>query len=174
MDPEKGESEQPEQGADKAENGANKGQEDTKNVEADKEQPEQGAAEADDKAGFTVNRHKYERDLAAKDKEIEDLRTQIAQGADTKEGREKLQKQVDNLKADMANKETTYKLELAGCKNAKAGKALLEDHGGDIAKLKEAEPWLFEGEKKTGSTGKKPVGAASDLDDKLDRAFGLK
>ena len=93
---------------------------------------------------------------------------------DTKEGRDKLQKQVDDLKADMANKETTYKLELAGCKNAKAGKALLEDHGGDIAKLKEAEPWLFEGEKKTGSTGKKPVGTASDLDDKLDRAFGLK
>lgn len=139
----------------------------------------QGAAEGqeggDGKAGATVNRHKYERELAAKDKEIEGLRAQIAESAKTEEGRKELQKQVDDLKADMADKETTYRLELAGCKNAKAAKALLGDYDGDVDKLKAECPYLFEDkQKKTGATGGKPAGTASDLDAKLDKAFGLK
>ncbi len=55
-----------------------------------------------------------------------------------------------------------------------AAKALLEDYDGDVAKLKEACPYLFDAGKKTGATGIKPAGGASDLDDKLDKAFKLK
>ena len=126
------------------------------------------------KPGATVNRHKYERDLEAKDKEIEELKAQIAEAAKTKEGREELEKKMDDLKAQMASEKVGYQLELAGCVNVKAAKALLDDYDGDVAKLKEACPYLFGKEKKTGSTGAKPTGAAGDDDAELDRAFGLK
>lgn len=126
------------------------------------------------KPGATVNRHKYERDLEAKDKEIEELKAQIAEAAKTKEGREELEKKMDDLKAQMASEKVGYQLELAGCVNVKAAKALLDDYDGDVAKLKEACPYLFGKEKKTGATGAKPTGAAGDDDAELDRAFGLK
>ena len=92
------------------------------------------------KPGATVNRHKYERDLEAKDKEIEELKAQIAEAAKTKEGREELEKKMDDLKA---------------------AKALLDDYDGNVAKLKEACPYLFGKEKHTGTTGVKPSGAPS-------------
>ncbi|WP_294162262.1 hypothetical protein [uncultured Senegalimassilia sp.] len=113
------------------------------------------------KPGATVNRHKYERDLEAKDKEIEELKAQIAEAAKTKEGREELEKKMDDLKAQMASEKVGYQLELAGCVNVKAAKALLDDYDGDVAKLKEACPYLFGKEKQTGTTGMKPGGAPS-------------
>lgn len=113
------------------------------------------------KPGATVNRHKYERDLEAKDKEIEELKAQIAEAAKTKEGREELEKKMDDLKAQMASEKVGYQLELAGCVNVKAAKALLDDYDGDVAKLKEACPYLFGKEKQTGATGVKPSGAPS-------------
>ena len=140
----------------------------------------EGAGEGDNgggeggKPGATVNRHKYERDLEAKDKEIEALKAQIAEAAKTKEGREELEKKMDDLKAQMASEKVGYQLELAGCVNVKAAKALLDDYDGDVAKLKEACPYLFGKEKKTGATGAKPTGPAGDDDADLDRAFGLK
>lgn len=44
----------------------------------------------------------------------------------------------------------------------KAATALLADHGGDVSRLKEAEPWLFEGAPVSagGTTGLEPAGAA--------------
>lgn len=37
----------------------------------------------------------------------------------------------------------TFELRLAECRSVRAGRALPNEHGGDVAKLKEAEPWLF-------------------------------
>lgn len=122
---------------------------------------EGGSGDEGGKPGATVNRHKYERDLEAKDKEIEELKAQIAEAAKTKEGREALEKKVDDLKAQMASEKVGYQLELAGCVNVKAAKALLDDYDGDVAKLKEACPYLFGKEKQTGTTGVKPSGAPS-------------
>ena len=34
-------------------------------------------------------------------------------------------------------------LRLAGARSVKAARALLDEHGGDVGALKEAEPWLF-------------------------------
>lgn len=69
-------------------------------------------------------------------------------------------------------------MKLAGCtdeKKFKAAKKLVGDYEGDVDKLKADYPYLFAEDKKKGSTGKKPEGAGgSDIDDKLDRAFGLK
>lgn len=50
-------------------------------------------------------------------------------------------------------------------RNVKAAKALLDDHDGDVAALKEAEPWLFVDGKsgaQGGATGLPNAGAATD------------
>lgn len=131
--------------------------------------------EVEDKHGQPgINREKYQRDIEAKDKQIAELQAQLDEKSKTEEGRAALKAELDKLKADMADERVDHKLELAGCLNAKAAKALLGDYGGDVAKLKEACPYLFGAEKKTGSTGLKPEGGADGLDDKLDKAFGIK
>ena len=124
-----------------------------------------------------INREKYQRDIAAKDKEIADLKAQIAEAAKTEEGRKALEEKIAKLEADQKDEWVTHKLELAGCRNTKAAKALLDDYDGDVAKLKEDCPYLFSDgkNKQTGSTGLKPDGDADKaLDEKLDRAFGIK
>lgn len=134
-----------------------------------------GDGEPNDKHGQPgINREKYQRDIEAKDKKIAELQAQLDEKSKTEEGRAALKEELDKLKAEMADERVDHKLELAGCRNAKAAKALLEDYDGDVAKLKEACPYLFGNEKKTGSTGLKPEGGAGDLDDKLDKAFGIK
>ena len=138
----------------------------------------QGGGEADVKDGHGqpgINREKYQRDIEAKDKQIAELQAQLDEKSKTEEGRAALKAELDKLKADMADERTDHKLQLAGCLNAKAAKALLGDYDGDVAKLKEGCPYLFESKKQTGSTGFKPEGGAGgDLDEKLDRAFGVK
>lgn len=124
-----------------------------------------------------INREKYQRDIAAKDKEIADLKAQIAEAAKTEEGRKALEEKIAKLEADQKDERVTHKLELAACRNTKAAKALLDDYDGDVAKLKEDCPYLFSDgkNKQTGSTGLKPDGDADKaLDEKLDRAFGIK
>lgn len=46
----------------------------------------------------------------------------------------------------------------------RAARVLLDEHGGDVSKLKEAEPWLFKGttSRQSGKTGLPNAGAASD------------
>lgn len=138
----------------------------------------EGDGSVDDKHGHPgINREKYQRDMAAKDKEIADLKAQVAEAAKTEEGRKALEERIAKLEADQKDERVTHKLEMAGCLNAKAAKALLDDYEGDVAKLKEACPYLFSDgkQKQTGSTGFKPDGDADKaLDEKLDRAFGLK
>lgn len=137
-----------------------------------------GEGEVEDKHGQPgINREKYNRDMAAKDKEIADLKAQVAEAAKTEEGRKALEERIAKLEADQKDERVTHKLELAGCRNTKAAKALLDDYDGDVAKLKEDCPYLFSDgkNKQTGSTGLKPDGDADKaLDEKLDRAFGIK
>ncbi|MFR5092565.1 MAG: hypothetical protein ACLTDR_11690 [Adlercreutzia equolifaciens] len=63
---------------------------------------------------------------------------------------------------------------MSGCVDVKAAKARLADFDGDVAKLKESCPYLFEEKpKQTGSTGKPPAGASKAMDEKLDKIFGV-
>lgn len=119
-----------------------------------------------------INKERHEKEMAAKDAKIAELEAQVAKAAETKEGREKLEKQIADLKAEQADERVTHKLEMAGCKSAKAAKALLEDYDNDIPKLKEACPYLFEDEKPKGKTGGKPIGSAGkSIEDKIDAVF---
>lgn len=109
-----------------------------------------------------INAEKYKRDIEAKDAKIAELEAQVAKAAETKEGREKLEKQIADLKAEQTEERVNHKLELAGCRDMKAAKARLDDFNGDVSKLKAECPYLFEKEKQTGSTGLKPAGAANE------------
>lgn len=57
-----------------------------------------------------------------------------------------------------------FELRLTGSRSVAAAWALLAEHGGDVAKLKEAEPWLFpNGKPDSSATGLKLTSAAADL-----------
>ena len=116
-----------------------------------------------------INREKYQRDMKAKDDKIAELQAQLDEKSKTEEGRAELKDELDKLKAEMADERVSHKLEMAGCRNVKAAKALLDDYEGDVAKLKEACPYLFS-EKQTGSTGLKSDGdAAKASEEKVDK-----
>lgn len=122
-----------------------------------------------------INREKYQRDMKAKDDRIAELEAKLNENAKTEEGREKLQQEIADLKKEIADEHINHKLEMEKCRNLKAAKALLDDYDGDVKKLKEAEPWLFEDEKPSGSTGVKPnASKATAEEERINKALGLK
>lgn len=122
-----------------------------------------------------INREKYQRDMRAKDEKIAELQAQLDEASKTEQGRANLKAEMDKLRAEMEEERVSHKLELEGCRNLKAAKALLDDYDGDVSKLKEDCPYLFSDGKKTGTTGLKPDGdAGKELDERIDRAFGIK
>lgn len=138
---------------------------------------EEGEGLTDRHGQPAIAKGKYERDLAAKDGEIAELKAKLDELSRTEEGRKEQQERIAKLEAELAEAKVDHSLELAGCVNVKAARAILPDYDSDVAKLKEACPYLFGQEQKpqAGSTGLPASGAPdSGLDEKLDRAFGLK
>lgn len=113
---------------------------------------EGGAPQDPEPQEGAVNRHQYERDIQRRDKEIRDLKAQLA-----------------DEKANAA-------LSAAGCIDLELGRAALEKLGGDVARLREAKPYLFREDDKTPrSTGGRPAGRApEDARAKARRAAGLR
>ena len=104
--------------------------------------------------------------LAERDQRIAELEAQVAEASKTVESAEALAKQIEELKASADEERAGFELRLAGARSVTAARALLAEHGGDVAKLKEAEPWLFsEAKPEGGATGLEPAGAAK-ADDK--------
>ena len=112
----------------------------------------------------------YEKQIAERDEKIASLEAQVAEAAKNTETAEQLRGEIAELKAQGESDRIDFKLQLAGVRNVKAARALLSDHGNDVDKLKEAEPWLFEatgkhakgGNAGSGTTGLPNAGAASD------------
>lgn len=94
------------------------------------------------------------------------MEAQIAEAAKTAEAAEALRGEIDDLKRQSADERIDFSLELAGCRNVKAARAVLADYDGDVEKMREAEPWLFAKhaavEGPVGKTGLPNAGAASD------------
>lgn len=134
--------------------------------------PDAGVVDKHGQPGINWERH--EKEIAAKDKEIADLRDQIAKASATEEGRKALEEKIAKLEAAQAEERTAHKLEMAGCVDVKAAKSRLGDFDGDVAKLKAECPYLFQAEKKKGSTGLDPKGPSTGLDDRIDAAMGVK
>ncbi|MEE1372170.1 MAG: hypothetical protein U0J93_02170 [Parolsenella sp.] len=103
----------------------------------------------------------YEALLAKRDERIAELEAQVAEAAASKEAAEKLRGEIEAVKAAAADERVEYELRLAGARNVKAARALLDEHSGDVAALKEAEPWLFStaSAPQTGATGLPNAGA---------------
>lgn len=121
-----------------------------------------------------INKERHDREIAERDAKIAELEGKLEEAAKTEEGRTDLKAEIDKLRAEQAEERTAHKLEMSGCVDMKAAKARLADFDGDVAKLKESCPYLFEEKpKQTGSTGKPPAGASKAMDEKLDKIFGV-
>ena len=130
--------------------------------------------------GNTVNRHKYDRDIANKDKEIASLKAQLKELNDAKAANgdqaAQLRREMDELKQQLADEKANAALSQAGCIDLDLARTALAAYDGDVAKLKEAKPYLFGAKESTQrSTGGRPAGGShDDLRAKARRAAGLK
>ena len=115
-------------------------------------------------AGSSVDAAAYEAQLAERDSRIAELEQQIADAAKSAEAADALREEIAALKQQGADERIEFSLLLAGCRNVKAAKAVLDDHGGDVDALKEAEPWMFQDApaKQSGKTGLSNAGVAAD------------
>ena len=106
----------------------------------------------------------YEALLAERDAKIAELEEAIAEAAKSAKAAEALRAEMDELRRQGEEQRVEFELTMAGARNVRAARALLDEHGGDVSKLKEAEPWLFEGAapRQGGKTGLPNAGAASD------------
>ena len=106
----------------------------------------------------------YEAQLAERDSRIAELEAQITEASKSAESADALREEIAALKQQGADERIEFSLLLAGCRNVKAAKAVLDDHGGDVDALKEAEPWMFAEApaKQSGKTGLSNAGAATD------------
>lgn len=104
----------------------------------------------------------FEKAIAERDERIGELEAQVAEAAKSAETAEALRAEIAELKAQSASERVEYGLRLAGARNVRAARALLDEHSGDVAALKEAEPWLFSAATApTGMAGLSSAGAAS-------------
>lgn len=85
----------------------------------------------------------WEKQIAERDERIAALEQQVADAAKNAEAADTLRSEIAELKAQGKSDRIDFKLQLAGVRNIKAARAVLDDHGGDIDALKAAEPWLF-------------------------------
>lgn len=142
------------------------------------EQPEgqtgapEGADDLTDRHGQpAIARGKYERDMAAKDKEIAELKSKVEEMSKTEDGRKQMQEQIDKLQAEIASDKVNHALELAGCVNVKAARAVLDDYDGDVTRLRKECPYLFKEAKQAGSTGLPTGGAPNTADEQRRKAY---
>lgn len=85
----------------------------------------------------------WEKAVTERDEKIAALEAQVAEAAKNAETAERLRSEIAELKAQGESDRIDFRLQLAGVRNVKAARAVLDDHGGDVDALKEAEPWLF-------------------------------
>ena len=89
----------------------------------------------------------------------------MAEAAKSAETSERLRSEIAELKAQGESDRIDFKLQLAGVRNVKVARAVLDGHGGNVDALKEAEPWLFvdaPAKQQGGRTGLPNAGASTD------------
>mgnify|MGYP003238892157 CR=1 FL=1 len=107
----------------------------------------------------------WEKAVAERDEKIAALEAQVAEAAQSAETAEQLRGEIAELKAQGESDRIDFRLQLAGVRNVKAARAILDDHGGDVDALKEAEPWLFADapvKQQGGRTGLPNAGTSTD------------
>lgn len=127
----------------------NGGQQEAQGTQGQQEEGQQQEAQGQQEVGNTD----WETLLAERDQRIAELEAQAADAAKTAETAEQLRGEIAELKQASADARVDFKLQLAGCRNVKAARAVLADHDNDVDKLKAEEPWLFTGGGNSGNTG---------------------
>lgn len=125
--------------------------------------PQDGDQQA--KEDVQVEGMDWQSAIKERDVRIAELEAQVAEAAKTAEAAEALRGEIAELKAQSEDQRVEFELRLAGVRNVKAAKAILSDHGGDVAALKDAEPWLFSdasAKPQGGRTGLPNAGTSSD------------
>lgn len=82
----------------------------------------------------------WEKAIAERDERIAALEQQVADATKNAKAAEVLRGEIAELKAQGESDRIDFKLQLAGVRNIKAARAVLDDNGGDIGKLKAEEP----------------------------------
>lgn len=144
--------------------GDNHGTETTQEQETAQEHGNGPAAQDQQKVTASAGAD-YEKQIAERDEKIAALEQQVADAAKSVEAAEKLSAEIDELRKQGESDRIDFKLQLAGVRNIKAARAVLDDHGGDIDKLKAEEPWLFAdapAPQQGGRTGLPNAGTSSD------------
>ena len=107
---------------------------------------------------------------------VEDVEPEGVETEGEAEAADPMEARVRELEAQLAAQSVEFKLTLAGARNVKAARALLDEHDGDVNALKAAEPWLFETSQPTsqekkprGKTGLPNAGAAVDPEKQMKR-----
>lgn len=121
----------------------------------------------DVKPGATEAHEDFKAQLEARDAEIARLKEQVVTAAQTIKATDELNAKIAELEEKAERERTDFELKLAGCRSTRAGRALLDEHDGDIEALKAAEPWLFCEEPTPpshGKTGLPNAGAATSDD----------
>ena len=157
------------EGRDGEQNGTQgtQGSQQENNQQQTSQQPQQETQQQEpqqQKAPAGVDAEALEKQLAERDCRIAELEAQVAEASKNAETADGLREEIAALRQQGADERIEFTLMLAGCRNVKAAKAVLEDHGGDVDKLKEAEPWMFADApaKQAGKTGLPNAGAAAD------------
>ena len=145
--------------------GDNHGAETTQEQEAAQEHGNEQAAQDQQEVTASAGAD-YEKQIAERDEKIAALEAQVAEAAKNAETAEQLRGEIESLRQQSADERLDFSLQLAGCRNVKAARAVLPDYEGDIDKLKAGEPWLFAkhmaNEGAAGTTGLPNAGAATD------------
>ena len=110
-------------------------------------------------AGSTVNAHKYQRDIAKVEAERDAAKAEA-------EGYKALKDEFEQWKAEQQAEKTNSALKASGCIDTVAASARLKEFDGDVAKLKEAAPYLFASSDKSKSTGGNPKGTPDPEDER--------
>ena len=112
----------------------------------------------------------YEKVISERDARIAELEKQVSDAAKSAQVAKSLTAQIAELKAQSAAERIDFALTLAGCRNVKAARALLDEHDGKVDELKAAEPWLFQdAPASAGTTGLAPAGATNSEDNTMRR-----
>lgn len=133
-----------------------------------------GGSGGDVGGGGAAGATDYEKAISVRDARIAELEAQVAEATKSTQTADELRSQIAELKAQGESDRVDFQLRLAGARNLKAARTVLDDHGGDVEALRAAEPWLFAQAGGTsqltsqnlGATGMEPAGVAGGSDER--------
>ena len=139
--------------------------------EEQKQEPEGGILDSHGQPG--ISKAKYDREVKEWKAQVAELQAKLDQqakaGQDDGDRVAKLEADLKAMQDRLADEKLTGALAAAGCVNAKAAKAVLDDYDGDVEKLKADCPYLFR-KSQSGSTGGAPAGATGSHEDRVRKA----